>query len=79
MEGVQLPMVLANYIRVKLVEPAKERLRAEGRAEGREQWLEQGLEQGRTQANAAWYDWNERRKKAEVDGVPFDEPPPELA
>ena len=34
MEGVQLPMVLANYIRVKLVEPAKERLRAEGAQKG---------------------------------------------
>ena len=64
-------MVLANYIRVKLVEPLKEQLRAEGR--------EQGRELGRTQANAAWHDWNERRKKAERDSVHFDEPPPELA
>ena len=75
MEGVQLPMVLANYIRVKLVEPLKEQLRAEGREQGREQ----GRELGRTQANAAWHDWNERRKKAEVDSVPFDEPPPDPA
>ncbi len=62
MEGIQLPMVLANYIRVKLVEPAKERLR----------------EQGRSTANAAWREWNARRMKAEEEGTPFDEPPPEL-
>ena len=62
MEGIQLPMVLANYIRVKLVEPAKERLR----------------EQGRSTANAAWRDWNARRVRAEQEGTPFDEPPPEL-
>ena len=74
MEGVQLPMVLANYIRVKLVEPLKEQLRAEGREQGREQ----GRELGRTQANAAWHDWNERRIRAETEDTPFDEPPPYL-
>ena len=63
-------MVLANYIRVKLVEPAKERLREQG--------LEQGREQGLTQANAAWCDWNERRMKAEADDVPFTESPPDF-
>ncbi len=70
MEVVQFPMVLANYVRVKLVEPLKEQLRAEGR--------EQGIEQGLTQANAAWREWNERRLKAEADGVLFDEPPPDV-
>ena len=74
MEGVQLPMVLANYIRVKLVEPAKERLREQGREQG----LEQGREQGLTQANAAWCDWNERRMKAQADGATFNEPPPDI-
>ena len=78
MEGVQLPMVLANYIRVKLVEPAKERLRAEGHEAGREQGREQGIEQGRTQANVAWREWNARRMKAESDGAPFHEPPPDV-
>ena len=87
-------MVLANYIRVKLVEPAKERLREQGREQGLEQGREQGLEQGReqgleqgreqgreqglTQANAAWCDWNERRMKAQADGATFNEPPPDI-
>ena len=90
MEGVQFPMVLANYVRVKLVEPLKEQLRAEGREQGREQGIEQGREQGReqgieqgreqgiTQANAVWREWYERRLKAEAEGLPFDEPPPDV-
>ena len=71
-------MVLANYIRVKLVEPAKERLREQGLEQGLERGREQGREQGLTQANAAWCDWNERRMKAEADGVPFTESPPDF-
>ena len=55
-------MVLADYIRQNLLEPLKERQRAEGHAEGR----------------AEWRDWNERRKKAEAKGEPFDEPPLDL-
>ena len=62
MELTETTMVVANYIRQNLLEPLKARQRAEGRAE----------------SNAMWRDWNERRKKAESLGEPFDEPPPDL-
>ena len=53
-------MVTGEYLRQKLVEPLKEKQRAEGRAEERE----------------AWEAWNRRRLAAEAEGKPFDEPPP---
>ncbi len=61
-EVMQNVMVTGEYLRQKLVEPLKERQRAEGRAEERE----------------AWEAWNRRRMAAEAEGKPFDEPPPSL-
>ena len=61
-------MIAADYFRRKYLEPLKERQREEGR--------EQGREQGRKQIQRLWEEWNERRMKAEADGVPFDEAPP---
>ena len=58
-------MVFANYLRQNLLEPLKERQRAEGRAEGR------------AESNAEWRDWIARREKAEAKSEPFDEPPPD--
>ena len=85
-------MVLANLIRQNLLEPLKERQRREGweegvkeglatgRSEGREEGLavglEKGLTTGRSESDAKWRAWNERREKAAADGEPFDEPPP---
>ena len=57
-----MTMVFANYLRQNLLEPLKERQRAEGRAE----------------SNASWRSWNARRVKAAAKGEPFDEPPPDL-
>ena len=57
-------MVTARYLTDKFVEPLREKLREEGRDEGR------------NEANRKWADWNNRRIKAEDEGVPFDEPPP---
>ncbi len=65
-------MIAADYFRRKYLEPLKERQREEGREEGRQR----GLEEGREQNQRLWEDWNERRMKAEADGVPFDEAPP---
>ena len=59
-------MVTGEYLRQKLVEPLKERQRAEGRVEGR------------AEERAAWEAWNRRRMAAEAEGKPFDEPPPSL-
>ncbi len=57
-------MVLADYLRVKLVAPLRESLHAEGRIEGR------------AEANGIWREWNRRRREAEARGERFDEPEP---
>ena len=83
-------MILANHLRQTLLEPLKERQRMEGFEEGyakgfREGFVEgfkEGLEIARVEreerADAIWRAWNARREKAEADGAPFDEPPPNL-
>ena len=53
-------MLMSEWIRVNLVEPAKERRREEGRAE----------------IIAEIEDWDTRRRAAEERGEFFDEPPP---
>ena len=58
-------MVLADYLRVKLVDPLREGLRAEGRVEGR------------AEAHSIWREWNRRRREAEARGEAFDEPEPD--
>ena len=65
-------MVLADYLRVKLVVPLRESLRAEGRIEGRVE----GCAEGRAEANGIWREWNRRRREAETRGETFDEPEP---
>ena len=58
--------------------------REQGLEQGREQGLERGLErglaagreQGRTEAYAAFADWDARRRAAEAQGQAFNEPPP---
>lgn len=63
-EGPQTIMVVADYLRKKLIEPLEERRKQEVRAEGR------------AETQAAWEAWNQRRMAAEARGEPFDEPPP---
>ncbi len=53
-------MVTARYLTEKFIEPLRDQYRKEGREE----------------ANRKWSDWNNRRMKAEDEGIPFDEPPP---
>ena len=83
-EGPQTFMVVADYLRKKLIEPLEEkrRIEAERRREEAEQRREQvraeGRAAGEASVQAAWEAWNERRMAAEVRGEPFDEPPPEL-
>ena len=59
-------MVTKRYLENKWVKPLIERHKAEGRKEGLDE------------ANRAWEAWNSRRMEADVNGVPFDEPPPSL-
>lgn len=53
-----------------------EKKREEGREEGRKQGRKEGEATGRTDANAEWDAWNNRRMDAEANGEPFTELPP---
>ena len=78
-------MVLADYLRVKLVAPLREGLRAEGRVkgrtegrvEGRAEGPVEGRAEGRAEAHSVWREWNRRRREAEARGEAFDEPEPD--
>jgi flagellar biosynthesis/type III secretory pathway protein FliH len=63
-------MVTGEYLRQKLIEPLKEKQRAEGFAEG--------FAEGRAEIDAAWGAWNRRRMAAEAEGKSFEEPPPSI-
>ena len=54
-------VVIASYLREKLLEPQRERYRNQGRHETANRWRE----------------WNERRVEALSMGEDFNEPPPE--
>ena len=70
-EGPQTLMVVADYLRKKLIEPLEEKRRLEA-----ERLREEAIAEGEARNQAAWEAWNERRMAAEADGEPFDEPPP---
>ena len=74
-EGPQTFMVVADYLRKKLIEPLEERRRQEAEQRQREA-QERGRAEGEAQTQAAWEAWNERRVAAEERGEPFEEPPP---
>ena len=38
---------------------------------------ERGRVEGEASANRRWSEWNERRKEAEAQGLPFTEPEPD--
>ncbi len=66
-------MVLAQYLRRRLLEPLEKRLHAEGVAEG----ITQGKAEGAFDQQLKWIDWNRRREDAQKRGLPFDELPPD--
>ena len=57
-------MVLADYLRTKMVVPLQEKLRNEGRSAER------------VEVNKHWRAWNGRRQEAEARGESFEEPEP---
>ena len=85
-EGPTTLMVVADYLRKKLIEPLEEKRRIEAerrreqaRAEAEEHVARiraAGRAEGQAQTQAAWEAWNERRIAAGERGEPFDEPPP---
>ena len=89
-EGPQTIMVVADYLRKKLIEPLEEkrrleaeqrrqeeeRRREEGYAKAKAEGLAEGRAEGESRRQAEWVAWNERRIASEAEGEPFDEPPP---
>ena len=82
-EGPNTIMVVAHYLRKRLIEPLEERRRQEAeqrQREAREKGRAEGRAAGRAEAEAqvqaAWEAWNERRMAAEARRELFDEPPP---
>ena len=71
-------MVLADYLREKLVTPLKEKREAERqeRIARLETEREQRRAEGRAEANRNWREWNRRRVEAVERGEPFNEPEP---
>ena len=69
-------VVTERFLTEKFLEPWRERQRARARAEGHAEGRAEGREEGRTEAWHQWTEWNNRRKAAETNGEPFDEPPP---
>ena len=61
-----IDMVFGAWYRQRTRERAHESGLQEGRAEGRHEQQER------------WLQWLERRRQAEANGLPFDEPPPSL-
>ena len=49
------------------------------RQKNRERARLEGREEGRTESDAAWREWNQRRLDAEGRGESFDEPPPNFS
>ena len=81
-EGPNTVMVVAHYLRKKLIEPLDERRRQEAEERqraAREKGLAEGRAEGASTNQAAWVAWNDRRLTAEVNGEPFDEAPPTIS
>ena len=69
-----IDMVFGSWYR----ERTRERARAEGLEEGKKAGLEAGKKAGMHEQHERWMEWLDRRRQAEANGVPFDEPPPSL-
>lgn len=69
-----IDMVFGSWYRQR----TRERARAQGLQEGREAGEQAGRQQGMHEERQRWMQWLERRRQAEENGLPFDEPPPSL-
>lgn len=57
----------------KVIQPLRVEQREIGHVEGRTE----GCTEGRTESNMQWRHWLDRKARAEAEGEPFDEPPPD--
>lgn len=67
-EALRIAMIISNYLKMRLLKPEEERIKARGLAEGQKRVAE---------ASRKLTEWNERRLAAQELGVPFDEPMPD--
>lgn len=69
-----IDMVFGTWYRQR----TRQRAQEEGLQEGLQKGLQKGLREGRQEQQERWMQWLERRRQAEENGLPFDEPPPTL-
>ena len=65
-------VVTERFLTEKFLEPWRERQRARIRAEV----IAEAQDEARAEERRKWTEWNNRRKAAEINGEPFEEPPP---
>ena len=71
-EALRIAMIISNYLKMRLLKPEEERIKARGRADERAK-----AEKLVAEASRKLTEWNERRLAAQDLGVPFDEPMPD--
>ena len=59
------------------LERRREKAREEGHKEGHKEGREEGREEGVQQTQTLWQAWFNRMQEAQINGLPFHEPPPE--
>ena len=69
-----IDMVFGTWYRQR----TRDRARAEGLEEGKKAGQRVGRQQGRHEEHERWMQWLERQRRAEENGLPFNEPPPSL-
>ena len=81
-----IDMVFGTWYRQR----TRQRAQEEGMQKGLQEGLEKGIQEGRVEGRAKgrvegrqeqherWMQWLDRRRQAEENGLPFDEPPPTL-
>ena len=63
-------------VRRKIMEKAESEGRAAGMAAGMAEGMAAGMAAGMAEERRNWVAWNRRRKEAETQGLPFNEPSP---
>ena len=70
-------MSILEKVLQPLLNAQRELGRAEGRTEGRAEGRTEGRAEGRTEGHAELRSWLDRKNRAESEGKPFNEPPPD--
>ena len=61
----------------KVIQPLLVAQRQLGRSEGLTEGRTEGFTEGRSEERTQWRDWLDRKARADAEGKPFDEPPPD--